>query len=274
MDSTKAILELIKRASTQLPSDVRALLEEAKKSEPGAAGQTLDDILRNIDIARAKTLPMCQDTGVLNFFVRKGGYTEGELEIMIMDAVETATSQGLLRPNSVDPASGRNLGNLPVIHFEGGEFEIKLLLKGGGSENVCAQYKLPDDLSGAGRDLEGVEKCVIDAVFRAQGKGCPPYILGVCIGGQRESGYMEAKRQLFRKAGERSELADFERGVKDKINRLGIGPMGLGGKSTVLEVFASALPRHPACYFVSISVNCWALRRWTLTIKDGKPHYS
>ena len=274
MDLTKAILELIKRASTDLPSDVRILLEMAKRGESGTAKQILIDILDNIKIARIKGLPMCQDTGALNFFVRKGDYTENELEIMIMEATETATAQGLLRPNSVDPVSGRNLGNLPIIHFEEGDFEIRLLSKGGGSENVCAQYSLPDASLSAGRDLEGVEKCVMDAVFKAQGNGCPPYILGVCLGGQRESSYLEAKKQLFRKAGQRSELSELEIRLKEKLNQLGIGPLGLGGKITVLEVFFTTLPRLPGSYFVSISINCWALRRWTLTIKDGKPHYS
>ncbi len=274
MDLTNAILELIKRISTDLPSDIRILLETAKESESGTAKQILTDILENVRIARIKGLPMCQDTGALNFFVRKGDYTEDELKIMIMEATEMATAQGLLRPNSVDPISGRNMGNLPIIHFEKGDFEIRLLSKGGGSENVCAQYKLPDASLEAGRDMEGVEKCIMDAVFKAQGKGCPPYILGVCIGGQRESGYMEAKKQLFRKMGERGKLAGLEARLKGKLNSLGIGPMGLGGKTTVLEVFATSLPRLPACYFVSISINCWALRRWTLTIKDGKPYYS
>jgi len=137
------------------------------------------------------------------------------------------------------------------------------------------QYKLPDASLKAGRDLDGVGKCIVDAVFRAQGKGCSPYIAGVCIGGQRGSGYLEAKKQLFRKPGERSkELADLERSVTEKCNKLGIGPMGLGGKTTVLDTFISSLPRHPASYFVSISLNCWALRAWTLTEKDGKANYS
>ncbi len=274
MDLTEAVRGLIERASTQLPPDVLRLLEGARGDEKGAGAAALDDILENADIARREARPMCQDTGALNFFVRKGGHSEDELGEAITEAVEAATSEGLLRPNSVDPVSGKSLGNLPAAHFEEGDFEVKLLLKGGGSENVSAQYKLPDASLEAGRDMGGVEKCISDAVFRAQGKGCPPYVLGACIGGQRESGYLGAKKQLFRKMGERGELAGLETRLKGKLNGLGIGPMGLGGKSTVLEVFATTLPRLPACYFVSVSINCWALRRWTLTIKDGKPHYS
>jgi len=277
MNISNAIYELIKKASTELPSDMRILIEESQRYETGTAKQILSDILKNADLAKEKTLPMCQDTGALNFFVKKGDYSEDLIKRSTKEATARATKNGLLRPNAVDPLSGNNLGNIPEIHIQEGEFEIKLLLKGGGSENVCAQYKLPDTSLNAGRDLDGVEKCVLDSLIKAQGKGCSPYVVGVCIGGQRESGYMKAKKQLFRKAGNRSnlaELAKFECSVKDRINKLGIGPMGLGGKTTALEVFATTLPRHPAAYFVSISLNCWAMRRWTLTIKDGKLNYS
>jgi len=244
-------------------------------SEVGTAKQALNDILKNSKIARERKLPICQDTGVLNFFVKKGGYSEKEIKSAIAKAVDKATQEGILRPNSVDSLSGRNLGNIPKIHFDEGGFEVKLLLKGGGSENVCAQYSLPNSTLKAGRDLKGVEKCLLDALFKAQGEGCPPYFVGVCIGGQRESGYLEAKKQLFRKTGERNkELSDFECSVKERINKLGIGPMGLGGTTTALEIFAMSIPRHPACFFVSVSLNCWALRRWVLTIKNGKAHYS
>jgi len=275
MELSEAILGLIKKAAIELRPDVLQSLEVARKSDSPLARQILDDIVMNCRIAKGKKAPICQDTGALNFFVKKGEYSEGEIVTVINDSVAKATKEGILRPNSVDSVSGKNLGNIPEVHIKPGEFEIKLLLKGGGSENVSAQYSLPDSALKAGRDLDGVKKCILDAVFRAQGNGCSPYFVGICVGGQRESGYLEAKKQLFRKNNERSkELAELECSVKDKINKLGIGPMGLGGKATALDVFATSLPRHPASYFVSVSLNCWALRRWTLRIKDGKADYS
>jgi fumarate hydratase, class I len=272
MDISKIVLELIKRTSTIQDSGVRLLLESAMKTESAISKNILTDILKNCSIAQKKSVPICQDTGSINFFVLKGDYSESELRESIGIAVDKATEKGFLRKNLVDPISEENLGNGPKIYFEEGEFEIRLLLKGGGSENFSAQYSLPNQSLGANRDLDGVKKCVLDAIVNAQGKACSPYFIGLCIGGQRDTGYLEAKKQLFRAPGERK-IGELEKDLMDKINSLGIGPMGLGGKTTALDVFATSLPRHPACYFVSISLNCWALRRGKVTLQNGNPYY-
>lgn len=274
MDLIEACFELIKKTATELPSDVRGMIESAQKFEEGNAFRILSDVLLNADLAVKKSVPICQDTGSINFFVKRGQYASDGLTESILSAVDEATEQGLLRKNSVDPVTGKNIGNVPNIHISDGDFEIGLLLKGGGSENFSAQYSLPDMSLLAGRDIVGVEKCVLDSIFRAQGKACPPFVVGVCIGGQRDSGYLRAKEQLFRKAGERR-LPELESSLLSKINSLGIGPMGLGGKTTALEVFCDSLPRHPASYFVSVSLNCWALRRYTMTLdENGRPCYT
>jgi fumarate hydratase class I len=188
-----------------------------------------------------------------------------------------ATENSILRQNSVCAVTGKNSGtNLgpgaPVFHFHqyaGSELKVTLLLKGGGSENVGGQYSLPDKSIEAGRDLDGVRKCILDAVVKAQGKGCAPGILSVVIGGDRATGFEASKVQLMRKLGERSGdavLAALELEMLEKANQLGIGPMGLGGKTTLLDLFVTNLNRVPASYFVSISYMCWAFRRQNLTI--------
>ncbi|MBQ7652360.1 MAG: fumarate hydratase, partial [Victivallales bacterium] len=139
----------------------------------------------------------------------------------------------------------------------------------GGSENMGIQYSLPDSSLGAGRDLEGVRRCILHAVQHAQGMGCAPGILGVAIGGDRATGYKESKRMLLRRIGERSgdeALAALERRVLADANSLGIGPMGFGGRTTLLDVFIGWLCRVPASYFVSVSYMCWCCRRQEITI--------
>jgi fumarate hydratase class I len=164
----------------------------------------------------------------------------------------------------------------PTIHFEEWEndyLKVDLVLKGGGCENVGAQYSLPDTALKAGRDLKGVRKVVLDAVQKAQGHGCAPGILGVAIGGDRGSSYLESKRQLFRSMDDVNRdpnLAPLERQLTDEANQLGIGPMGFGGKTTVLGVKLGTLHRLPASYFVSVSYMCWADRRRSLVWKDGQ----
>jgi fumarate hydratase class I len=162
---------------------------------------------------------------------------------------------------------------VPQIHFEpiDGPTRISLMLKGGGSENMSAQYSLPNSKIQAGRDMEGVRRCILDAVFQAQGQGCAPGILGVCIGGDRASGYLVAKKQLFRKLGDMNPLpllASLEQTVLKEANELGIGPMGLGGKTTLLGVKIGTAGRHPASYFVTISYSCWATRRYTVELTE------
>ena len=199
-------------------------------------------------------------------------------------AAAEATARQYLRPNAVDPVSGKNTGNnvgvnAPYIHFhqwDKDEVRIRLILKGGGSENVGSQYKLPHPALKAGRDLNGVRKVIIDAIRNAQGLGCAPGIIGVGIGGGRDTSYSLSKEQFFRKMGQRSEdpqLAEFELQLYEDLNKLKIGPMGFGGNTTVMDVFVASQSRHPATFYVSISYNCWAFRRKTLTIKNGEALY-
>ncbi len=285
-DLTEHFVELIRRTATDLPQDVEEALRAAReREEPGTpAVAILDTILENVRLARENSTPICQDTGTPIFYVYyPTGWSTLKLRKQIRDAVAIATERAYLRPNAVDSLTGQNTGNnlgeeFPVIHFEEWEepyLKVDLMLKGGGCENVGAQYKLPDARLKAGRDLEGVRKVVLDAVVEAQGKGCAPGILGVAIGGDRGTSYMHSKEQLFRRLGQRNpnpQLAALEERIRDEANRLGIGPMGLGGKTTVLDVQMDALHRLPASYFVSVSYMCWADRRRTLIYRDGEVH--
>ncbi|MDY0295973.1 MAG: fumarate hydratase [Acidobacteriota bacterium] len=284
MEMEKAFLELIRRAAVDLPPDVEAALRSARDREaPGSpAASVMETILENVRQARENSTPMCQDTGSLVFYIDHPlGGTEPPLRLAIEAAAEEATRRQYLRPNAVDPVSGRNSGNnlgidAPHIHFhqwDKPETRVRLMLKGGGSENVGAQYKLPHAAIKAGRDLDGVRRVVIDAVLNAQGLGCAPGFIGIGIGGGRDTSYTLSKEQFFRHVGERSpmpELAALEIRLIEELNRLGIGPMGFGGASTVLDVFAGIQHRHPATFFVSITYTCWAFRRKSMTILNGE----
>ena len=274
------LLELIRRSSTCLPRDVReAIAKAADAEDEGSVAQsTLRKILINIAEAEEQSTPICQDTGTLIFHVHYGpGYRQSELRAAIESAAAAATEAGYLRPNAVDPINGKNSGDnigegAPFILFDERDeagLEISLMQKGGGSENVSAQYSLPDTGLGAGRDLEGVRRVVLDAVNSAQGKGCAPGILGIGIGGDRGSSFLEAKEQLARKLddeNEREDLRELEARLLDEGNQLGIGPMGFGGGTTLLAVKISARARHPASFFVSIAYMCWACRRARMTV--------
>jgi fumarate hydratase class I len=283
-DMGEVFVELIRRASTDLPADVEAALRAAQgREEAGsAAAGALATILENVALARANSTPVCQDTGVPIFHVTHSrGVSTREVRAQLEAAVAEATRRAYLRPNAVDPLTGRNSGNnlgvgFPTCHFEESsgcpqpELRVDLLLKGGGSENVGAQYKLPHAPLKAGRDLEGVRRVVLDAVTRAQGKGCAPGVLGVAIGGDRGTGYVHAKEQLLRRLDDVNpvpELAALEEQLGRDCNELGIGPMGFGGKTTVLGVKIGAYHRLPACYFVSIAYMCWACRRASTTLR-------
>lgn len=272
---TDTIYELLVRTSTALPEDVVARLRQAQseETEPNAS-EVLATMLRNADLARARRLPVCQDTGTLLFWVRlpAGALTQTEFARAAESAIAAATAAGILRQNCVDALSGRNTGNnlgygSPVIHWheeERREIEVALVLKGGGCENVGVQYSLPDTTLGAERSLEGVRRCALDAVVRAQGQGCAPGVLGVAMGGDRATGYSESKELLLRRLGQRSpvpELAALEERIRREANTLQIGPMGFGGRTTLLDVFVGGRCRVPASYFVSISYMCWAFRR-------------
>ena len=287
MELKNSILELIRKAATDLSPDVEQVLSKAcKREEQGTPAKSVfNTILENVRMARENSTPICQDTGSLVFYI---DFPIGESEKTYREAIhwaaKEATSLQYLRPNAVNPITSKNSGdnigvNAPYIHFhqwDKDEVRIRLMLKGGGSENVGAQYKLPYPPLKAGRDLKGVRKLIIDAVAKAQGLGCAPGVIGVGIGGGRDTAYTLSKEQFFRKIGERNpmkELADMETGLYKDLNKLGIGPMGFGGKTTVLEVFIGSQARHPATFFVSISYTCWAFRRKTMTINNGEVNY-
>jgi len=286
---TSEILELVRFTSTNLPPDVEKKLRAAVgQEESGSAAQgAMNTIVTNVEIARKNSTPICQDTGTPIFYVHyPEGWSIRKLKSQIQDAVIQATEKAYLRPNSVDSISGKNTGNntgddhYPTIHFEEIDedqpLEIELMLKGGGCENVGAQYKLPDNRLGAGRDLEGVRKVVLDAVFQAQGKGCAPGALGVAIGGDRGASYLASKEALFRDLEDSNPdeaLAGLEDRLTEEANQLGVGPMGFGGKTTVLGTKIKGLHRLPASYFVSVSYMCWAYRRRKMTYKNGQASY-
>ena len=287
LDIVEAFVELVRRASTDLSADAEAALRAAHDNEePGsAAAGALATILENVALARANSTPICQDTGVPIFYIHHPcGTSTRELQAQMEAAVAEATRRSYLRPNAVDSLTGRNSGNnlgvgFPTFHFEEwaeGSMQVDLLLKGGGSENVGVQYKLPYAPLKAGRDLEGVRRVVLDAVYRAQGKGCAPGVLGIAIGADRGTGYVHAKEQLFRPLGDvnpEPDLAALEERLMRECNELAIGPMGFGGRTTVLGVKIGSYHRLPACFFVSIAYMCWACRRARMTVKNGEVEY-
>src|SRR5215208_4011689 len=270
-----SLIELIRRTSAEIPDDVhQSIVQSLEKEKKGTIAESaLKIIERNIELAKQKSQPICQDTGSILFYVEcPVGYDQITFEETAREAVKLATKKGFLRQNSVDSIHGKNDGtNLgpgaPAIHFHqhrSAEVKVCLILKGGGCENVGAQYSLPNEKLKANRDLDGCRKVILDAVLQAQGKGCGPGILGVCIGGDRATGYEHSKQQLLRKLDDRNEdarLDKLEQDILNTANELGIGPMGFGGKTTLLGVKICAANRLPASFFVSISYMCWAYRR-------------
>jgi len=277
------LLELIRLAATDLPADVVDSIKAARENEEegSAARSVFGMILNNIELARKEATPICQDTGTNIYLVHiPEGVSMRKLTRLIHEATAEAVDKSYLRPNAVDSLTGKNSGNnigegQPFIHFEEWDkdyIEFKLMLKGGGCENVSTQYKLPDVGLGAGRDMEGVYKVIVDAVNAAQGLGCAPGILGIGIGGDRTSSHLAAKSQLFRKLTDKNdnpELAEMETRLLADLNKLGVGPMGFGGNTTILGVKMGSLHRLPASFFVSISYMCWAYRRHSMTLKSG-----
>jgi fumarate hydratase, class I len=274
-----AIVDLYRQAATSLPADIEAALRGALKKEKkgSGAGTALSAILENIKLARESLRPVCQDTGVPIFFVRMPcGFSRLEIENEIIQATRIATKNIPLRANAVDVLTDKNSGDntgigFPVIYFEETKdkwLAIDLMLKGSGSENIGQLYKLPLQELKAERDLDGVRKCVLDAVHKAQGKGCPPYIIGIGIGATKDQVTKVSKGQLMRDLNDTNAntcLAKLEKRILDDVNRLGIGPIGFDGKTTALAVKIGACHRHPASYFVDISINCWASRRAGIT---------
>lgn len=274
----QSILDLIIDTSTNLPPDARRALARARMHEDAGsrASLALETIIDNVLTADAEQGPICQDTGMPTFEVMVPvGINQLEMERQIKEAVVEATRLGKLRTNSVDSLTGKNTGNnlgpgTPVIHFhqwERDDIEMRLLLKGGGCENKNIQYSLPTELDGlgkAGRDLDGVRKCILHAIYQAQGQGCAAGFIGVSIGGDRTSGYQHAKEQLFRPMDDMSpepSLAKLENYIMENANQLGIGTMGFGGKVTLLGCKIGVQNRLPASFFVSVAYNCWAFRR-------------
>lgn len=274
-DLKDSLVELIRRTSAEIPEDVyRAILTALEQEKKGTIAESALKIIdQNIALAKQRSQPICQDTGSILFYIDcPKGFDQIEFEEAAKAAVKEATEKGYLRQNSVDSITGKNSGtNLgpgsPVLHFHqhrSPEVAVRLILKGGGCENVGAQYSLPYEKLNANRDLKGCRKVILDAVFQAQGKGCGPGVIGVCIGGDRATGYEASKRQLLRKLDDRNpikELDDLEQDILKTANELGIGPMGFGGKTTLLGVKICALNRVPASFFVSVSYMCWAFRR-------------
>lgn len=258
------VVGLYRKATTELPQDIRAKLEAAAAGEEGAAKEALRVILENTRMAMEERKPICQDTGTPVFYVKLlPGESQREALAVIEAATDEATKAKMLRPNALQPLTGKVMGNRPEVHFEeSDEASVDLILKGGGSENTTRIYALPNTELGAGRDIGGVKKCVLDAVYRAQGGGCPPYIVSVAIGGSFEGAAALAKKQLLRSLDETPTPLEAE--LLKKINGLGIGPMGLGGATTAIGVKAGEIPHHPASFFVCVSFGCWALRRASL----------
>ena len=278
MDIEAKIARLVRKTSSTLPQDALDALKGAARREAkgSSARMVLETLVDNATLACKNGTPMCQDTGTLTFFVDER-LRNVVTPTAVKNAVAYATEKGWLRRNTIDSVSGRSIDSntcegAPVIHYVEASGTrcapaVTLLMKGGGSENMSRQYSLPDSSIGAGRDLEGVRRCVLDAVQKAQGYGCAPGILGVCIGGDRACGFEEAKHQLLRKlddVNKAPELARLEKRILKEANSLGIGPMGLGGKTTLLGVKIGSRPRVPASFFVTVAYLCWAARRQTV----------
>ncbi|WP_148883263.1 fumarate hydratase [Thermococcus aciditolerans] len=275
-----AIVEAIRLAVTRIPDDVVSALRKAYEFEESEVARfNLENILKAVEIGRDGSIPVCQDTGTLTFFVRAGvesPYLRG-LEGAIVEAARRATREVPLRPNAVDVLNGKNSGDntgrfVPVVHWElveGSEIEIAVLPKGGGSENCSALAMLTP-----GEGWEGVKRFVLERVRECGGKPCPPVILGIGVGGGADLSLSLAKRALLRRVGERNpdgRIAKIEAELLGEVNALGIGPMGMGGKTTALDVKIEVAHRHPASFPVGLVVQCWANRRAFLRIKpDGR----
>ncbi len=271
MLNEKTIIDLLKKAECDLPEDVESALESAFEKEQNKIGRIqLKNILDNIRYARENSVPLCQDTGILRFYVRMAkGTDQNEIRDIINRAVEKATEDIPLRPNSVDSLKRDNLGNIPEIEFElttDKFIEITAFPKGAGAENMSALAMLtPAD------GLGGIKKFIIETVKKAGGNPCPPTIVGVGIGGLSDTAMKLAKRALLRKVGNPSpdrETADLERKLLEEINSLEIGPMGLGGNSTSLAVHIETAPCHTGSLPVAVNLQCWADRRATVRISD------
>ena len=274
---------LLKQAVIYLPEDVKQALQKAYAAETSEAGKTqLKAILDNVEFAEKYQAPICQDTGTIIFYIKAAAEAKDldKIEEALTKATRRATVEVPLRPNSVNPFTQKNSGDntgrlIPYINWEivpGDIMEITVMPKGGGSENMCVMGMLVP-----GEGIKGVKKFIVDAVIRAGAKPCPPNILGVGIGGGSDISIKLAKKALLRPLNEPNpdpEIAELENEIFEAVNMTGIGPMGLGGKTTVLGVHIDYAYRHPASYPAAVAFQCWAARRATARINaDGKVEY-
>jgi fumarate hydratase class I len=286
MNLVDALVELLRRTATDLPPDVETAIAAAHSAETGElARSVLADLLENTRIARAESRPICQDTGLPIFFVKAPRTaSQGEIRSSITEAVRRATADVPLRPNAVDSFTGRNTGNgvgpgVPIVYFSEWDEDaivFDLLLKGAGTENIGAVCKLPDAATGAERDVDGVRKVVLDCVYRAQGRGCPPYVVAVGVAGTKDDAALLSKRQLLRRvndANPTAEIARFESDLLCEINELGIGAAGLSGVTTAMGVKAAFHTRHPGTFFVDVAFGCWAHRRRRMIFGENGATY-
>ena len=268
---TEKLARFIQETSSSIPEDVeKALVKAMRKEEKNSSARmVLETIISNIRLAREKGTPLCQDTGTLTFFVSESLRKKVTVE-KLGEAVAIATKNGWLRRNTIETLSGKSIdtnvcAGAPVVHYVDEPFKrVRLIMKGGGSENMSMQFSLPDVSINAGRDLDGVYRAVMTAIERAQGFGCAPGYLGVAVGGDRACAFEKAKEQLLRPIDDTNpekDLEKLEKKILKDANALGIGPMGLGGKTTLLGVKIGVLPRLPASYFVTVAYMCWAARR-------------
>jgi len=276
-------IKLLQLAVTELPQDVKEAIQNAYRREESEAGKTqLKAILNNIELAEKTRTPMCQDTGVIIFYLKAGAQVKDldKIEEALRNATKRATKEVPLRPNAVNPFTQKNTGDntgrfIPFIHWEivpGNDIEITVFPKGGGCENVCALGMLRP-----GEGVKGLKKFVVDTIIKAGAKPCPPNIIGVAVGGGADIAMKLAKETLLRPLNQSNpdpELAKLEKELYEAANSTGIGPMGLGGKFTVLGVHVEYAERHPASYPAAVAVQCWAARRASARIHpDGTVEY-
>ncbi len=279
----QAAFNLIKQAVVYLPDEVKAALQKAHAEETSAIGKTqLKAILDNVALAEKNQAPVCQDTGTLTFYVKAGSNVKhlDLVEEALANAVRKATAEVPLRPNAVNPLTQKNSGDntgrlIPAVHWEivaGESVEVTVLAKGGGSQNVSALGMLSPS-----EGLKALKRFVVDAVVKAGAQPCPPTILGVGFGGNPNIAMDLAEKTLLRPLGEahaEPEVAALERELFEAANMTEVGPMGLGGKTTVLAVHVDYAFRHPASFPVAVMFNCWASRHASARIHvDGNVEY-
>lgn len=286
METSKLVenvaFNILKQAVIYLPEDVKGALRKAYGEEPEPGKTQLKAILDNIELAEKYQAPVCQDTGTIIYYVKAGDRVKdlGKIEEALINAVRRATREVPLRPNAVNPFDGKNSGDntgryIPYVNWEitsGDSLELTVMTKGGGSENVCVGGMIVP-----GEGIKGLKKFVVDAVVKAGAQPCPPNILGVAMGGGADISMKLAKKALLRPLTENNpdpEIAGLEREILEAANMTGIGPMGLGGKTTILGVHIDFAFRHPASFPAAVAFNCWAARRSSARINsDGTVEY-